>query len=443
MTSRRCCHQSKASVNNETTPNVGAGWTRRWTDMRAHPIQLDLWRSLVRFKVVPAGRRSGKTELAKRRLVEHAMMRATWHGLPGLYFAAAPTRDQAKRIYWRDLKAMIPSRWLAGSPSETELCIRTTRGSELWVVGLDKPQRIEGTPWDGGVVDEIADCKPGILDAHIYPALTDRSGWLWLTGVPDMHGPAQAEYERLCDVAMSGSDPEWAFFNWPTADIFPEEAAKARRRMDPKMWEQEYGGRFVRTGGLAFYAFDVARHVRADTIYDPALPICWALDFNVDPMASLVIQHSPDGTVKVIDELTLRDTHTPVAVSAFLDRAAEQGWRLTDLEVYGDAAGHQRRSSASESDWQIVKNSLRSQRDGSFLKVPRANPPIKDTLNAVNARLLDADGVSRLFIAPHCTALIEDLKHAPWPSDLADHHHIAALRYFVHYRYPIRPPASE
>ena len=37
--------------------------TPRWTAMRDHAEQIRLIRSLARFKVVPAGRRSGKTEI--------------------------------------------------------------------------------------------------------------------------------------------------------------------------------------------------------------------------------------------------------------------------------------------------------------------------------------------------------------------------------------------
>jgi hypothetical protein len=47
------------------TPELPA----RWQPLRPHVVQSQLWHSTARFRVVPAGRRSGKTELAKRRLV--------------------------------------------------------------------------------------------------------------------------------------------------------------------------------------------------------------------------------------------------------------------------------------------------------------------------------------------------------------------------------------
>src|SRR3984957_19185087 len=236
-------------------------WTRRWVELREHAEQLRLWRDQTRFKIVLAGRRSGKTEVAKRRLVEHLFHR-TWHGQPGRYFAAAPTHHQAKRIFWEDLKSMIRPGWIR-SISETDLRIITKPGAQLWVHGLDVPQRIEGSPWDGCVIDELANCRPKIWDAHVRPALADRRGWAWLIGVPDMDSPGQMDYENLALIAQSGVEPEWTCFSWPSADVLPaDEIESARRRLDPIIFEQEYLGKFVIARGRAFSNFDPAVHVK-------------------------------------------------------------------------------------------------------------------------------------------------------------------------------------
>ncbi len=76
--------------------------TRRWTPLRYHPVQQAYWSSPHRFNTIPAGRRSGKTELAKRKLVKRALAGTKFD--PPRFFAGAPTREQAKRIFWDDLK---------------------------------------------------------------------------------------------------------------------------------------------------------------------------------------------------------------------------------------------------------------------------------------------------------------------------------------------------
>ena len=140
----------------------------RWYALKDHPVQLALIEAVpngVRFPLVPAGRRSGKTERFKRFLVKQA------NRVPGPYFAAAPTHDQAKKIFWDDLKAFTLSAAHAKRPSESDRIIYLPNGSELHVIGLDKPQRIEGIPWKGGGIDEFADIKSDAWEANILPAL--------------------------------------------------------------------------------------------------------------------------------------------------------------------------------------------------------------------------------------------------------------------------------
>ena len=128
----------------------------RWYPLEPHPEQVRLVQSTARWKVVAAGRRSGKTERAKRKLVEAALDPPK---VPTpTFIAAAPTRDQAKRIWWDDLKALSPRQWISAI-SESELTIHYKTGSRLMVVGMDRPQRVEGIPIDGCVIDEIDECK--------------------------------------------------------------------------------------------------------------------------------------------------------------------------------------------------------------------------------------------------------------------------------------------
>lgn len=74
-----------------------------WYPLIPHPIQLalcDAVKNGIRFPIVPAGRRSGKTERFKRFLVKYAFKHAG-----SLLFAAAPTRGQVKKIL--DRKSVV------------------------------------------------------------------------------------------------------------------------------------------------------------------------------------------------------------------------------------------------------------------------------------------------------------------------------------------------
>ncbi len=140
----------------------------RWYPLRDHPVQLAFVNDAVRFKLAPCGRRSGKTERAKRKLVKAAMRTP---GKP--FFAGAPTYGQAKKIWWQDLKLLSFAPLLgARAVSEGELSIKFPNGASIHVIGLDQPARIEGIPWGGGVIDEVADLKEDAIPLNVLPALS-------------------------------------------------------------------------------------------------------------------------------------------------------------------------------------------------------------------------------------------------------------------------------
>lgn len=416
--------------------------TPRWHKLNSHPEQCRAWNSRARFNTIHAGRRGGKTEIFGKRkpvlwLWDCYVNRRIWND--PRRFIAAPTWKQVKDIYWNHVKALVPREWIA-KISEENLSIVTKWNAELCLVSLDKPARIEGQPWDAGTIDEYADTKPGTFDAHIRPAIADRLGSVDFLGVPDMDGPAQVEYEEMCLRGQRG-DQEWDDFCWGSEGILPpSEIESMRRTMDPRMFVQETTGKFILRNGRAFPDFDAAIHV-GSVAYDPALPICWSLDFNINPMCSGVIQHYK-GEVRILKELVLPDTKTDAAITAFLSAAKERGWKLDNVTIYGDASGSARDSTSGVSDWYIVRNRLRELLGDRFsMRVPRANPGIKDTINAVNAKLMAADGTVSLRIDPSCVTLLDNFRTALWPSpnDLADEHCLAWLRYFVDKEYPIIP----
>ena len=358
--------------------------TERWTLLRPHDIQQAYWQSTHRFNTVPAGRRSGKTELAKRKLVKRALRGTDFDN--ARFFAGAPTRDQAKRIYWDDLKALIPDEFKDGPPSETELRIRLITGTELYVIGMDKPERIEGQPWDGGVLDEYANMKARTWPAHVRPALADRQGWCDLIGVPegrnhyyDTDKSARALMEEL------GISSEWGSFHWKSADILPaSEIEAARRDLDPLTFEQEYEASFVNFEGRAYYVFQ--EHLHAKKLpYNPSAPIAFCFDFNVAPGVAAVVQElqlpgmkeGETGTAVIGEVYIPNNSNTPAVCRKLI---ADWGKHEGPVRCYGDATGGARGSAKVQgSDWDLISAELKP-KFGQRLsfRVPSANRSIRD-----------------------------------------------------------------
>lgn len=426
--------------------------TRRWTPLRYHPVQQAYWSSPHRFNTIPAGRRSGKTELAKRKLVKRALAGTKFD--PPRFFAGAPTREQAKRIFWDDLKGLVPRHFLRGRPSEVDLMIRLINGAQIWVVGLDRPERIEGSPWDGGVLDEYGNMRASAWPEHIRPALSDRGGWCDFTGVPegrnhyyDLDRAARAQM-----MTASGPDGDWASFHWISADILPaQEITAARRDLDDLTYSQEYEASFVSFEGQAYYPFAEPSHC-ARLTYDPRADLVFCFDFNVAPGVAAVLQEQmlPNGLsgTGVIGEVHIpRNSSTPAVCRRLI---ADWGCHQGNVICHGDATGGARGSAkVGGSDWDLIRAEL-STVIGTRLRfsVPRANPPERVRVNAVNARLRSAAGDVRLMVDPSKASHVRkdfegvrllmggageiDKKADPGLSHLSD-----AIGYYIARQYPL------
>jgi hypothetical protein len=134
--------------------------------------------------------------------------------------------------------------------------------------------------------------------------------------------------------------------------------------------------------------------------------LLWALDFNVEPMCSVVAQVK-DGFVTVLDEIVLARATTFDACQEFMTRFKGH---TAGVRVYADATGA-RRQTTGLSDVEIVRSALRGSAFGEVLfKVPKSNPAVKDRVNLMNAKLEAASGEAMMRIDPKCKELIQDLE---------------------------------
>jgi len=124
--------------------------------------------------------------------------------------------------------------------------------------------------------------------------------------------------------------------------------------------------------------------------------------------------------VFILEEMILPDSNTLAACGELLSRTQKwnNGFAL-NIHVYGDATGEQRRTSASPTDWQIVKDFFgrHTDRYHSSFRVPTANPPVKDRVNCMNALLRNHAGQHRMLVNQNCKHLIKDFEQVSWKAD--------------------------
>jgi hypothetical protein len=146
---------------------------------------------------------------------------------------------------------------------------------------------------------------------------------------------------------------------------------------------------------------------------DPARPLVWALDFNVDPMCSVIAQVERNGEVLVLDEIALRRATTEQACEEFEKRF---GLPRAGVVVYGDASGASMHTTGY-SDYQVIRNYFGSRMAKVSYRVPKANPPVRERVALMNARLRNARGEVQLFVNPKCGELIDDLEQVSYQED--------------------------
>ena len=166
------------------------------------------------------------------------------------------------------------------------------------------------------VVDEFASIDPEAWTAVLRPALSDRRGRALISGTPRGYDHFYELYQGV------QGDPEWSTFQFTTADggnVPKEELESAAHQLDERTYREEFLASFEnRTSGTVYYAFDRAGNVEPAN-YDRRLPLFWSLDFNVNPMCSLIGQRDGE-MVYILDELVLPDSNTLAACEEFLQR---------------------------------------------------------------------------------------------------------------------------
>ncbi|HEX4918062.1 MAG TPA: terminase family protein [Limnobacter sp.] len=417
----------------------------RWYELKPHPVQLDLIKAVdngVRFPLVPAGRRSGKTERFKRFLVKRAF------DVPGMYFAAAPTHDQAKKIFWKDLKEFCFASMLPKKPSESDRIIYTPTGSEIHVIGLDKPERIEGIPWTGGGIDEFADVRPEAWEANIYPALNtidprrpEYRAWCWLLGVPD----GLNHYYDLCEKAKIGLSADYKVFHWMTEEVFPEMAAEAKKIMSRRQYNQEFRASFETATGRIYEDYSPDNYT-TETI-QPHEQLHWYHDFNYTPMSS-GIGVRRGNKFYCLDEIILTSAVSRQSAEEFVERYKNHSNK--HVLMYGDPAGRAGEKHGHASDYTEMENYLRANKWQVTRKVKPAAPAIKDRQNAVRAKIKNAAGEVSLYVNPiKCPythkglSTVQTKGNSTFLEEETEFQHITtAIGYMVDYEWPIHGKVS-
>lgn len=396
-----------------------------------HPKQAEVFLDTARFRVVVAGRRWGKTNLAKSEMIARARLpkQKIWY--------IAPTYRMAKQIMWNDLKDSLP-RDLVVRMHETEMSITLVNGTIIECKGADNPDTLRGVGLNFVVMDEFQDMRIETWTTIIRPTLAKDRGDALFIGTPKA-------YNQLYEVYALGQDNKrsaWSSYQFPTITspfIPEEEIEEARADMDPRTFRQEFEASFETMSGRVYYPFDRNIHVSERIKFNPSLPIWIGVDFNIDPMSAAIMQPQPgkNGQVWVVDEIYLHSSNT----EEMCEEIERRYWRyMKQITVYPDPAGGARQHARGESDLDIFR-----QKGFKRLKFRKKHPLIADRVNAVNKMIRSADGNIRLMVNKNCRNVIDSLEQTLYKAGSRDidkkmsmEHITDALGYCIELEFPTR-----
>ena len=208
------------------------------------PWQQEVYSDSTRFKVVAAGRRTGKSRLAAWMLIINALQTDK-----GQVFYVAPTQGQARDIMWQTLLE-LGHPVIVGSHINN-LQIKLVNGATISLKGADRPETMRGVSLKFLVMDEYADMKPDVWEQILRPALADQKGSAMFIGTP----MGRNHFYELYKYAELGDDPTyqgWHFTSYDNPLLDAEEIDMAKKSMSSYAFRQEFMASFEARGSEMF-----------------------------------------------------------------------------------------------------------------------------------------------------------------------------------------------
>jgi len=383
------------------------------------PHQLRWWELTNFIKLLVGGMGSGKTFVAVLRAIYLSYIHRP---TPGVLIS--PTYQMLKRTIIPTLNEIINRSGLTVTYHKTdhEVTIHNW-GGKFWLASGDEPDSLRGPnlAWVG--IDEPFIQKRDVFDiavSRVRAGIEDKRE-LFMTGTPES---LNWGYDLTMD-----SEADIGFVVGRSYDnpYLGEDFVKHMEAVyTPEMKEAYIEGKFVNLKqGRAYKSFDRDKHITRKQL--PNLEIQAGIDFNVDYMTAEVFINA-NGYIHVIDEIRLSYSNT-------FELADKLSFKYPNIRVWPDPSGSGRRTSATKSDHQILKDA------GFKVMIIQKQIPVLDRINAVNSMLIQ----DRLSIEPgKCDWLIKDFERVVYKSgdldkttDVSLTHASDALGYAVHGLYPV------
>ena len=375
------------------------------------PHQRNFMLSEKRFVALVCGFGAGKTYALLRKVLYQMFTCKAKNGESnGLVIY--PKYSLADRLFIIPYTKILEDLGVFYTLNKSERTIRVIGVGTIVVASMEAAEQIVGEEFTYAIADEFDVAKQHIAERTFnkvvgrlrgmpgapFSLVTTPEGYKFTYNKFVKEPMERPEFDGLIELIRAKSTDN------PYLD--PDYIDTMRRTYDPLMLLQYLGGEFVNLNGLsAFHQFDRIKHIKVYT-KKKSLPYILhiSMDFNVNPMTCEVWDqtgfHDSEGKYVVtglhsINEVTLKNSNTEAMCEQL-----EELYPNHELVIYPDPAGRQRKSSALNTDIEIL------QAHGFQTKYIKGIVPIRDSTIIINGFL--NKGIMK--IDPKCKELILDFE---------------------------------
>lgn len=210
------------------------------------PWQIEVWQDPARFKVIVAGRRCGKSNLAIKKILAAGLEAPS--GSAVLY--VGPTQAQTRQIAWDAL--LEQGREVIKNAHVNSMDITLINGVKIHLRSAENPDTLRGLKVYFAIIDEAAFIKDENLWAKVIrPSLSDLKGSAIFISSPS----GRNWFYDLYKLGDSGSEDDWKSWHLTTYDnptIDPKEIESAKKTLSSFIFKSEFLASFDNAGSDIF-----------------------------------------------------------------------------------------------------------------------------------------------------------------------------------------------
>lgn len=283
-------------------------------------------------------------------------------------------------------------------------------GSQLLIRSGDNPDRLRGLSVHHVAVDEL-DTIDGTHARDLWAILVSRCRegtfqTLYSSSTPEgfnhcyQHWVEQAADHKRIIKARTADNPY----------LPPGYIDALKGLYNPEQLRSYLEGEFTALAqGRVYPSFDRDLNGSTASVRADDKLLC-GMDFNIGQTNLCIAVRRPDG-LHIVDEIaSVYDTEAAIKV---LQTRYPYHCRNRQVIIHPDASGGSRHTNSTSTDIELLRQA------GLKVDAATTNPSVRDSVNVVNAALLNGHGERSLFVHPQCRQVIRSMEQQTYDDHAA------------------------